>query len=296
MVPELPRIVMAVMLALLVSLRGLRKKSLSPGGSLSAFFVGFISLATSYRFGATLFMFYLSATRATRYKASVKKKLEDGFTSSTGNRSAKQVLASSLPAILTALLYLYLYRYDAPILPTFKLRSSLNLAYLLFFSACAGDTFASEIGIAMPGPGKLPVLVLKPWVRVPRGTNGGVTLEGSLASAFGGLLTGSAHFLAGPEWTFSQLWLLNVGLIGGVLGSWFDSVLGMFLQASWLDMKTDRVLKESPSPEMKEKGGVKHICGMDILSGETVNMMAAVITSCLAPLFLSMFQVSYPEL
>lgn len=290
MPPEVPRFIVAAVLATFIGVRGRRKKSLSPSGAVAGFFVGFVSFACSIRFGTTLLSFYLSATRATRYKASLKQKIEDGCTSATGNRSAKQVLASSLPAVLVSMAYFMLFRFDAPITPTLPWRSSLNLAYLLFFAACAGDTFASEIGIAMPGPGKLPVLILAPWRYVPRGTNGGITIEGTLASVVGGFVVGSASFLSGPEYSFSQLWLVAVGVLGGLIGSAIDSVLGMTVQTSWHDVEADKILQESPA---KADEKYQHICGTNLLSGETVNALAAVLTGALAPLFLPLFQVQY---
>lgn len=294
MLPELPRIIIALLIAALISVRGRRKKSLSKLGAAAAFTVGFLSFASSVRFGSALMAFYFSSTRATRYKADLKRQIEDGYKESTGNRSAKQVLASSLPGVLIAITYVLLYRYDGPVTPAFPLRSSLNLAYLLFFAACAGDTLASEIGIAMPGPGKQPILVLAPWRSVPRGTNGGITVEGTLASALGGFIVGSIYFLAGPEYSFSQLWLVVVGVLGGFLGSLFDSIIGMYAQASWYDSKSKKVLKEAPS-QVDEKS-MQLICGKNLLSGETVNAIAAILTAALAPALLSLFHVDYIEL
>jgi uncharacterized protein (TIGR00297 family) len=54
------------------------------------------------------------------------------------------------------------------------------------FACCLGDTLASELGILSPTP---PILIttLKP---VPPGTNGAMSLSGTLASIFGGLIMG----------------------------------------------------------------------------------------------------------
>jgi len=57
----------AVLVALALSLHGLRKGSLSPNGALTAFGVGYLSFAGgSYAFGATLIGFYLIGSRATK--------------------------------------------------------------------------------------------------------------------------------------------------------------------------------------------------------------------------------------
>lgn len=287
MIPELPRVGVAFVLSTLMAVRGRRKRSLSPGGAVAGFFVGFASLASSARFGATLFAFYVSGTRATRHKADAKRSIEDGYESSGGNRDAKQVLASSLPGVLISIAHAVLFRFDGPVTTVFTGRSALVLAQTLFFAACAGDTFASELGV--PDGGQ-PVLVLAPWRAVPRGTNGGVTMRGTLASAAGGAVIGVAAFAAGPEWSFSQLFLIVVGTAGGFIGSTVDSALGQILQASWLDRKTGKVRKIAPSEEERSTGDLELICGRDVLSGESVNAIAAVLTACSAPLFIPLFR------
>lgn len=282
---ELVRLFIAFLLALVISRRGLRRHSLSSTGAIAAFLVGFLSWASSTRFGLTLYVFYLSGTRATKYKSSRKAQIEAEH-STLGNRSAYQVCASSLPAVIIAVIYVLLYRFDAPVSTTFGGRGNLLLAYLLFFAACAGDTFASEVGIV----GSEPVLVTAPWRKVPRGTNGGITLGGTVASAVGGLIVGGTFFLAGSEWTWSQVRLVWVGAVGGVVGSLVDSLLGAVVQASWLDTQSGKVLNETPPGPTKGDGKrYQHVSGIDVLSGESVNVLSAVLTAALAPFLLPWF-------
>lgn len=71
-----------------------------------------------------------------------------------------------------------------------------------------------------------------------KGTNGGVTLVGLMASFLGGLVVGAAYFvtqlllvndlhLADPQWP-----LLLYGGVAGLLGSMLDSFLGAHMQYS----------------------------------------------------------------
>ncbi|PXF44897.1 Transmembrane protein 19 [Gracilariopsis chorda] len=281
------RIFLGLLIASLLALRGHQRKSLSPTGALAAFLVGFLSFASSVRFGLTLLSFYISATRATRYKADYKRRVEDGYTAEHGNRSAFQVLASSLPASIIAVVYALWFGLDRAVNAEEPVASALLLAYLLFFAACAGDTFSSEIGIAMPGPGKLPILITAPWRKVPRGTNGGVTIEGTMASAVGGLFVGVTFFVSGPVYDWSQAWLIVVGVVGGVVGSGLDSIVGAIAQSSWLDKRTGKVVKEVGAVN-KDRDGYEHICGRNWLGGESVNAVAAIATSACAPLLVSM--------
>ena len=72
------------------------------------------------------------------------------------------------------------------------------------------------------------------------GTNGAVSVAGTLASAVGGLLTGLGYFCAirltcssallqhsPPQWP-----IVVVGLIAGLTGSFIDSLLGSLFQYS----------------------------------------------------------------
>lgn len=181
--------------------------------------------------------------------------------------------------------YSFLYRYDAPVSEAFYGRGVLLLAYLLFFAACAGDTFASEIGILAGEP----VLVIAPWRKVPPGTNGGLTVVGTIASGIGGMVVGLVYFLTGPEWSWPQLRLVWVGFAGGIVGSFLDSFIGAVLQASWLDTVSGKLLKEKPTATIGGGKRYRHICGWDVLSGESVNASSAMLTAAIAPFALSWF-------
>src|ERR1700761_5268088 len=54
------------------------------------------------------------------------------------------------------------------------------------FACCLGDTLASELGILSSSPPRL----VTTWKPVPPGTNGGVSVGGTLASVVGGIIMG----------------------------------------------------------------------------------------------------------
>ena len=63
---------------------------------------------------------------------------------------------------------------------------------------CAGDTWASELGTVLNislDSKQEPRLITHPWRHVPKGTNGGVSLVGLIASFAGGLVVGVAFYL-----------------------------------------------------------------------------------------------------
>ena len=65
---------LALALAIFLSYRGLRKKGLTKSGAAAAFCVGFLLVCTGLR-GFNLIVFYLIATKATKFKKDIKEKL-----------------------------------------------------------------------------------------------------------------------------------------------------------------------------------------------------------------------------
>ena len=81
----------ALLLATLLSVHGLRKRSLSPSGAVTAFVVGFGMMSVKLHvFGVGLIAFYLAGSRATKLGKIEKSKLED-TSEAAGYRTAFQV-------------------------------------------------------------------------------------------------------------------------------------------------------------------------------------------------------------
>jgi len=173
------------------------------------------------------------------------------------------------------------------------LGDQLTLAYVAFFACCAGDTWASELGVLSKS---LPRLIIKPWRKVPPGTNGGVSLVGLGASAAGGLLMGLMHGLFVPGGIASLLpsssmlpaistaqfgrevrVLAFVGFMGGLVGSLLDSVLGATVQATYYDDDTKKIAKRS-GPTTSKVGG------WGFLSNEMVNVVSTAASALVAAL------------
>ena len=98
-----------LVLASLLSVHGLRKRSLSPSGAAAAFVVGYTMMSVPLvAFGVSLIVFYLTGSRATKVGKALKHKLEEGH-QDAGYRNAAQVLCNSLSAATAALLWSALY-------------------------------------------------------------------------------------------------------------------------------------------------------------------------------------------
>lgn len=96
-----------IIIATLLSIRGRRKKSLSPTGAVTAWMVGYLSIACGNR-GFLLLLFYQLGTMATKYKKELKVK-KDGDASKSSVRSPYQVLACSGIAVVISLVHVCSY-------------------------------------------------------------------------------------------------------------------------------------------------------------------------------------------
>lgn len=196
-----------------------------------------------------LVVFFLTSSLLTRLGRRLKTEAEAEYQKS-GARDLGQVLANGGLAALLAL--------AAP-------WSSLDLfpPFLALLAAVTADTWATEIG----GLSKTPPLLITSLRQVTPGTSGGVTPLGLMASAAGGTLIG----LTGG--------LPLTGLVGGLIGSLADSLLGATLQARYLcpacQKATERRVHKCGSRTIKT-GGIPW------LDNDLVNVASSVFGSGVA--------------
>lgn len=196
-------------------------------------------------------------------------------------RDWKQVFCNGGVASVAALFYLHSAGMgEQPLLPSSSphLYTLSSLACLASIACCCGDTWSSEIGSVMALHPRL-ITTLRP---VPRGTNGGVSFPGLLASIAGGALIGVVYhltslvFITGPQPALQWV-VIPVGLFAGLFGSLVDSLLGATLQFSGLNLVTGKIA-HSPGPN------IKHITGWDLVSNNTVNLLSSMITALVVPI------------
>lgn len=212
---------------------GLAKKSLSRSGAAAAAVVGTLTFLSGPRFGLTLILFFLSSSRLTKMNAARKRAIDSEYREG-GQRTWVQVLSNSIVATGICL-YHFVHFGDAEVFDYARrpLATSLEAAFLGYYCCCNGDTWASEVGPIDP---RLPRLVTT-CRRVPHGTNGALSVAGTLASALGGATLGVAYWLmialeplapgVPPQWPAALL-----GTAAGFAGSLIDSLLGATLQYS----------------------------------------------------------------
>ncbi|KAI9635419.1 integral membrane protein DUF92-domain-containing protein [Dioszegia hungarica] len=285
----------AALIATGLSLHGYRKGSLSGSGAIAAWVVGYGHLANPLKvFGVTMIVFYLVGSRATKVKADVKARLEDGPDPAKpgGNRDALQVLSSSLPSLLAALLYRgYVASPESSFFDLLPLNVSARpLIYMALghFSTCLADTLASELGILSSSP---PFFILS-GKTVPPGTNGGVSLLGLGASVAGGAimaLTMIADLLIEDPGSPENLgWageMLLFGTLAGLAGSLLDSLLGALFQRTLYSTTEKRILTDHSTKRLAKgkdvEGSIIQIGpGMDLLSNTAVNFVCGCVMGC----------------
>lgn len=301
---------------------GYRKGSLSLDGAISASVVGYTSMASPFvGYGLTLITFYLAGSKATKFKAQIKEQLESHASdarrapdqrasrdTSSGNRSAVQVLCNSAIAVVACVAFRVLNRANDKVDPlsTASLTALevgvhtcnvTNLALTLIvaghYAACMGDTLASELGILSKHP---PRLVTNPLRKVPKGTNGAISPLGLAVSALGGTLIGlvtSASLLIHQHWHRSRsLYAFNVHAklialltAAGLTGSLIDSLLGATLQQTLYNRATNKVLVGrvtnllDPKKQDHPNAQCDVVTGWNLLDNNAVNLVASATTA-----------------
>ncbi|KMY99381.1 uncharacterized protein Dsimw501_GD28668 [Drosophila simulans] len=243
----------------------LRRRSVNRSGAALGILVAFILSIASHPFFASLVVFFFSSSRATKFRANMKRRFESDFREGEGQRNWIQVLCNG----------------------GYEYRSSwLGVAVMSAFACCNGDTWSSELGSVLSQ--RDPVSIIT-WRRVPRGTNGGVSLLGVAVSLLGGLLVGFGYFVtvrytveakmllvSPPQWP-----IIVFGGIAGLFGSLLDSVLGGLLQFSGINEEGKIV--DTPGK------GVRHVSGLRILDNHSVNLISSIVTGVTIPLLAQRF-------
>ncbi|XP_038048871.1 transmembrane protein 19-like [Patiria miniata] len=276
------RWLLTVTLPLFLAISGLRKKSVTSGGAILGYLVGFTMLLASYSFFMALLAFFYTASKATRFKAEMKKKIEADYKEG-GQRDWLQVISNG--GIPTSLAIIYVVDSGFRDLPLdFRSRYDTTwtaLALMSAYACCCGDTWASEIGTVMGS--KTPRLITT-LSKVPVGTNGAVSFVGLLSSAVGGFMVGCGFYIgllisfsspafktATPQWP-----VMVFAALAGLVGSLIDSLLGALFQYSALDLRTKRVVSTATTT-------TEYICGWPVLDNNGVNMLSSLLTSMIMP-------------
>ncbi|XP_053321417.1 transmembrane protein 19 [Spea bombifrons] len=274
------RWLVSVVIPIVVTSHGIKKKSLDNSGALGALLVGFILTVANYSFFSSLLVFFVTCSKLTKWKGEIKKRFDSEYKEG-GQRNWVQVFCNGgVPAELALLYMVENGPGEIPIDFSKEYTASWMCLSLLGALACsAGDTWASEIA---PVLSKHSPRLITTWKKVPVGTNGGVTLVGIISSLLGGLSVGIAYYvtqllfvhdldIAAPQWP-----IMIYGAMAGLIGSLIDSYLGAIMQYSGYDEKTGQVVNHPSSSS-------KLISGKPILDNSAVNLFSSIFIALLLP-------------
>lgn len=301
------QVIFSVLASVVICFLAYKKRALNAGGVVAAFPMGVFCVLSGARFTAVLLGFFISCSFITA-KVGVKAKLaisDPGYAEhkKKGGRTCYQVLASGLVCTILAAFHVlhvgpwsdsatllttseYSDEWRWPLIfqnpsnsPTPVMHTGIYIAFVGTLAFCTADTWASEIGVTSKAKPRL----ITTWRVVPAGTNGGVTLLGTLAGACAGFVIGifGAFSYEAERVTF-QASIVVLGVVAGVVGSGIDSFIGATLQYSGRDKKTGAIVSDSAPP--KNNKNIESVgARFAVLSNTQVNLVTSLIVCLLSP-------------
>lgn len=240
-------------LAVIVSYFAFRGRSLNKSGALAATLVGTVVFGVGgWKWAVLLLTFFITSSGLSRLFKKRKQGLDEKFSKGHA-RDAGQVFGNGGLAMAFVIVHAFY--------------PESNLGWVGFGAALAAvnaDTWGTELGVLNPTP---PRLITNLRERVERGTSGGISLLGTLASLAGSALIGMLAALLHP--TPEPVKLSLIITLSGLAGSLFDSFLGTTVQAMYY-CPTDR--KETEKHPLHTCGTeTVHIRGWKWLDNDWVN-------------------------
>lgn len=238
------------LLAILIAFLAYKAHSLNQSGAIAAAFTGTIIFGIGgWQWAILLLTFFITSSALSHAFKNRKQGLNEKF-SKGHERDAGQVFGNG--GIATAFAALHLF-FPNELWPWLGFAASL--------AAVNADTWATELGVLNPTP---PRLITNLRKRVEKGTSGGISLVGTLASLTGSALIAFLASLLTDTWS-----LFPLVTFSGLAGSLFDSFLGGTVQAMYF-CPTDQ--KETEKHPLHTCGTeTVHIRGWNWLDNDWVN-------------------------
>ena len=252
------QLLFGIILAIVIAYLAYRARSLNRSGAFAAFVVGTVIFGLGgWRWAILLLTFFITSSGLSRAFKERKREANEKYAKG-GQRDAGQVFGNGgIPTLFAALSVFF----PDAIWPW--------LGFSAAFAAANADTWATELGVLSFKQPRL-ITNMKP---VERGTSGGITVAGTLASLAGSAFIGliAVLFWQTPpfvSWQAALLWLVLIS-ISGLFGSLVDSVLGATVQAIY---SCPQCHKETEKHPLHSCGANTHLVrGQSWLTNDWVN-------------------------
>jgi len=258
------QIILGLILGIVISVLAWRAGALSSSGALAAALSGGLIFGFGgISWAVLLLAFFISSSALSRAFSKRKANLNEKFAKGS-RRDWSQALANGGFGALMAVIY--------------AIRPDTIWPWIAFAGSMAAvnsDTWATEIGVLSK---TTPRLITSGKI-VERGASGGISLTGSWAALAGSALIGLFAGLFAHQISTGLLILIAV-TIGGVAGSFFDSLLGATVQAIYYCPSCDKETERHPH----------HLCGAETqrfrgwawLNNDLVNFSASIAGAAVA--------------
>ena len=202
----------------------LPKKLLTPFGYLNALILGVLVWGTLGWRGYLIVMLFFLLGSALTFVGIEQKEAEGIAEERSGIRGAGNVWGSALTATICAI---------ATLLFSSSFQQLFILGYVASFCTKLSDTTASEVGKAF---GKTTYLItsLKP---VPRGTEGAVSLEGTVAGVIASIILAVIAWAIGLISSIGIIWCV----IAAFVATTIESLIGATLESRFTWLTNDLV-------------------------------------------------------
>ena len=214
-------------LAIIIAYLAHRARSLNKSGAVAAAFTGTVIFGIGgWEWAILLLTFFITSSALSRAFKKRKQGLDEKF-SKGHERDAGQVFGNGGIATFFAALHFF---FPESTLPWVGFAAAL--------AAVNADTWATELGVLNPHPPRIITNVNKV---VEKGTSGGISLIGTLASLSGSALIAFLASLLTDNWSLFPLITFS-----GLAGSLFDSFLGATVQAMYFCPKDNKETEKHP--------------------------------------------------
>jgi uncharacterized protein (TIGR00297 family) len=252
------QIFIGFVLGILVGFGAYKLSALSTSGAAAAAVVGGMVFGLGgIPWAVILLLFFISSSLLSRAYSRQKRAMREKFAKGS-RRDYGQVLANGGLAAVLALAYQFT--------PD---QMWLWIAFAGCMAAVNADTWATELGVLSARP---PRLITNGAV-VSRGTSGGVTLAGYLATLAGAGIIGVAAALFTP--TMPGVMVILVVILGGLAGGTVDSILGATVQGIYFCPNCEKETESYPTHHCGTE--TRQVRGWRWLNNDLVNLVCSLV-------------------